>query len=852
MSGKTGILVVNDDRQVLELTRAMLSRSGFAVRTATGVAAAMKDLSEHGAPELVITDIYMPDIDGWSFCRLLRMPEYAEFNEVPALVVSATFLSDEIRRISLENGGSDYLPIPFSAAELIDRVNGLLSGVKAPARSDALIAVPEAGRRNAIAAAFAARGMNVIGRERLNIDECLGKGAPSMIVYSASSDGTSSTSKVRQIREARPDAVLIVLSDRTSTAPRASFLYAGAAGVYNTDTDPGALADAAVSASRQSAFLQAGALLKEKINRLKEEEERYRFLVENIPGAIVRLDSEQRVLYASPVIERLTGYSPKEMTGKFIRNFVPQDELAGLLERYQAALAGVRGPFELRIVDRDGGVHHIRASIQPLFTDGAFSGSTVLLDDVTAEKKARKSLEWERHLLNTFMDNSPDYIYFKDQESLFIMVNRAKAARHGFADPAEMFGTSDFDYFSREHAAKARADELRIMETLTPMVDVHERLTWPDGHISWASTTKLPLLDLEGAVMGTFGVSRSITEQKRAEEALREAEHTYRALVDHSQSIIYTIGADGTLVFVSPSWKTILGHEPSEIMGRDFCSLVHPEDVPACEDFLKRTAETGTVQPGVEYRVFHRNGSLRWHRSVLTPFHDEEKNLTLFIGNAIDLTERRLAEDEVKSLLKEKDLLLREVHHRIKNNMVTISSLLALQARSSGDNRSAGILSEAQGRVRGMMMIYDRLYRSKDFRSISAADYLCELVRDVSAVFAESSRITTELHIEDVDMDSKILFPLGIIVNELLTNAYKYAFPDGRGGKIDIAFRRLEDETMELVFSDDGVGMDKGTAPGAPDGFGLNLVDLLTKQIKGSLEWSVNKGTRFRIVFKEA
>ncbi len=181
--------------------------------------------------------------------------------------------------------------------------------------------------------------------------------------------------------------------------------------------------------------------------------------------------------------------------------------------------------------------------------------------------------------------------------------------------------------------------------------------------------------------------------------------------------------------------------------------------------------------------------------------------------------------------------------------MITISSLLGLQARRLEDDTAAGALAEAQLRVRGMMMIYDRLYRSKDFRRVSAADYLGELIRDVYAVSTKSSRVRIEDHIEETDMDSTVLFPLGIIVNELLANALKYAFPDGRAGTIRVSLRRLDGGMMELLFCDDGVGMDE-TGPGKVGGFGLNLVDLLTKQIRGTLEKSVNDGTRFRIVFK--
>lgn len=163
--------------------------------------------------------------------------------------------------------------------------------------------------------------------------------------------------------------------------------------------------------------------------------------------------------------------------------------------------------------------------------------------------------------------------------------------------------------------------------------------------IFWANR---PLFNSAGEISEILCIGNDITASKNAEKALREAEQKYRNLVDHSQSIIYTIAADGTFTFASPSWQATLGHAPEEVIGHNFRPFVHTDDLPACEEFLRLTAETGTVQPGVEYRVFHKNGSIRWHRSVITPAYDEQRNLTLFVGNAVDITERKQAEEILK------------------------------------------------------------------------------------------------------------------------------------------------------------------------------------------------------------
>jgi len=165
------------------------------------------------------------------------------------------------------------------------------------------------------------------------------------------------------------------------------------------------------------------------------------------------------------------------------------------------------------------------------------------------------------------------------------------------------------------------------------------------------------MVSIVSTLLWSFGLIIMSNQQTTAHYI--ESEGKYRNLVDNSQSIIYTLTADGTITFVSASWKTLLGHEPEEIVGGSFIPLVHEDDVQACAELLRRTAETGTVQPGEEYRVFHKNGSIRWHRSVITPFFDEHQNLTIFVGNAVDISERKQAEETLRES-EEKYRLLHE------------------------------------------------------------------------------------------------------------------------------------------------------------------------------------------------
>jgi two-component sensor histidine kinase len=229
---------------------------------------------------------------------------------------------------------------------------------------------------------------------------------------------------------------------------------------------------------------------------------------------------------------------------------------------------------------------------------------------------------------------------------------------------------------------------------------------------------------------------------------------------------------------------------------------------------------------------------------------DAEGKLREILCIGTDVTERRLAEIEVKKLLNEKEILLQEVHHRIKNNMNTIAGLLYLQSASADNDRAAEALKDAHGRVLGMMMIYDRLFRSSDFRSVNVRDYMPELIAGIVSTFPDFGNVAVETFIDDFILDTATMVPAGIIINELLTNSYKYAFPDRRGGKVDISFISTGVKSYEIIYKDNGVGIPDSIVAGVSGGFGLSLITLLAEQMHGSFEIVRGAGAMFRIKFQ--
>lgn len=206
---------------------------------------------------------------------------------------------------------------------------------------------------------------------------------------------------------------------------------------------------------------------------------------------------------------------------------------------------------------------------------------------------------------------------------------------------------------------------------------------------------------------------------------------------------------------------------------------------------------------------------------------------------------------QVNQLLQDKEMLMKEIHHRVKNNLMIISSLLSLQSRYIKDEETREIFKESQSRAKSMALIHERLYRTGDVKNIDFPDYLRSLTRDIFDTYRTSrGRVQLQLDVQDIHLDVDSAVPLGLIINELVTNSLKYAFPDDQEGIIKIDFHQEGDE-YTLEVSDDGIGIPDDFEVEKSDSLGMLLVNSLTSQIQGTLELVRTQGTTFRIKFKE-
>lgn len=322
------------------------------------------------------------------------------------------------------------------------------------------------------------------------------------------------------------------------------------------------------------------------------------------------------------------------------------------------------------------------------------------------------------------------------------------------------------------------------------------------------------------------------------EEALRQSEERWQLAIQGSNDGIWDWNIKTNEAFRSDRFYEILGFSKQEF-GSDeqsWVNLIHPEDVErvttAKQDYLNRKIPAFAV----EYRMQCQERTYKWVLDRAIAVWDEQGNPVRMVGSLGDISSRKQIERQLRTSLQEKEVLLREVYHRVKNNMQLVSSLLRLQATSTDNPSVLKLLNESQQRVKTMALIHERLYRSENLARINVATYIQDLVNNLVRSYSTSdSSIRVNLELANLELDLDAAVPCGLIINELVSNALKYAFPK-KQGEINLAFWLADNSNYCLVVKDDGVGIQARIAPQNTESLGMQLVYGLTEQLGGAIE----------------
>lgn len=339
-----------------------------------------------------------------------------------------------------------------------------------------------------------------------------------------------------------------------------------------------------------------------------------------------------------------------------------------------------------------------------------------------------------------------------------------------------------------------------------------------------------------------LSVMRDVTECMQTNIALKESEKIYHTIFESTGTATILVNDNNNITDINREFELLSGYSASEVINRHWTDFVFEEDLPK----LKRLFRIKTVKPhklpnSIEVRLKDKNGNIRY--TILTI--GKILNTELSVVSLLDFTNQKSAEDKIRALLEEKNILLREVHHRIKNNMAAIESLFRIQSRNSKEEKVTSAFMDAISRLRGMRVLYDKLYRTNDFQETSLNAYLPDLVHEIINLFPNSKDVTTIFEIPDIHISAKINFPFCIIVNEMLSNIMKYAFNNQISQPTISIKTKKQLDSVVITIADNGTGLPEDFNLDNHESFGINLIKMLSEQINAELKIESGNGTKW-------
>lgn len=386
--------------------------------------------------------------------------------------------------------------------------------------------------------------------------------------------------------------------------------------------------------------------------------------------------------------------------------------------------------------------------------------------------------------------------------------------------------------------------------------DVELRIVTDQGRERWVRTMGSAEFE-KGRCVRLYGVTQDIDERKRAEASVAERlalQNTVQtqaglisSLIDSVPDLVFWKDLDGVYLGCNAEFARHLGRPREDIPGKTDYDIYSRQEA----EFFRAQdrAMLAEMKPRKnEEWISYPDGRRVLLDTLKTPCRDPEGELIGVLGIARDITDRKATEEELVRQLREKETILRETHHRIKNNMASVASLLEMQMQSSDNAEVVRALQDAAGRVNSIRELYEKMLLTEGTQAVRADHYIGDLADSVAALHAGSSRITMEKDLDGMVLGPKELFPLGIIVNELITNAIKHAFTRPAEGVIRVTLNGTENRVV-LVVQDNGVGLPGGTLPARSGGFGTTLVGMLAEQLGGSVRFDSRGGTAVTLVF---
>lgn len=578
-----------------------------------------------------------------------------------------------------------------------------------------------------------------------------------------------------------------------------------------------------------------------------DEAAQFKSLINSSPDSILTLDLNNIIQFVSLTDK---SYDTTQIIGRNILDFVSPNEHELVIQSHQAAYNS-RSPqsYEIEAISNTGEQRWYMTKVGPIINNDQVTGLTLIARDITQRKKIEEQFEHSLSLVQATIESTADGILVANMSGKITLINKKFSEMWNI--PASILELKD-DEAALKFVLDQLIDPESFIEKIRELYSNFEAksfdvLFFKDGRV-FERYSQAQLVN--GKPVGRVWSFRNVTEKIRAEEALQKSQQN----LEQAQSIS-RVGSwehsfvTGKLIWSKELYRIFeLENESEDTLYESYKKRIHPDDLNMVLSTINEGLRTGKEYT-VEHRIIIKNNEIKYIRGIGQAIVNQNNKVIGLKGTGQDITTEQEGKEKIKKSLLEKEILLKEIHHRVKNNLQVISSILNLQAGMLNDEFTLNVLRDSQSRIRCMSLVHELLYNSLDFSNINFADYTSNIVQSVFRSYSfPSNKVELKLEVINLYLDLDIAISCGLIINELVTNAFKYAFNDSIKGVLTIIVSKT-DNNVKLIVADNGKGFPEGLDFTKTESLGMNLVLSLVSQIDGKIKLDNTNGARFEIDF---
>jgi len=593
-------------------------------------------------------------------------------------------------------------------------------------------------------------------------------------------------------------------------------------------------------------------------NVLERSEEKYRELINTSIDGVMSIDQQMRIILWNSGAEKIFGFTEEEILEESVMKIVPEKHRVAMKKGFAEFRKDGLGPFIGKLVQieglkKDGTEIPVELAVSSRKAGDSYI-ATAIIRDITERKRAEEVLQKKTYDLGERLKELSclygiDEICRRDGVAIDEVLKEAVRLMPPSWQYPEVTG-GHIRYKKKEYQTenfkvtqwKQRTD-LIVNNKKCGLVEVCYLEEKPESDEGPFLKEERDLINAVAERLSQFIGGR------QAAVDLKDSEEQYKDLVEKAGIAILVDDENGNITYANKKAEELYGYPLEEMKNQSIQSLVHPDDVKKVAKFHNDRLQGKKVPARYEFKGIKKDGSIIHVELDVVELKEKGRatGTRMYLKN---ISERKKAEEKIEKSLKEKEVLLKEIHHRVKNNMQIISSLLNIQSANIEDENVREMFNVSQGRIRSMALMHETLYKSEDLARIDFSEYIRRLTTHLMSVYRVGMEpIRLNLDIVDVYLDINRAIPCGMIISELVSNSLKHAFPDGKGGEIAVKMFTDKKKKVTLIVSDTGVGFPEGLDFRETKSMGMQLVTDLTRQIKGTIKIGRDKGTEFKIVF---